>query len=77
MNIEYPNYVPKPTPPELFSTYQLAYEFHREAQVRQDHQEYCQWYNEAAQRHQQEYQRMQGDINLFGCFLRKKQKKQQ
>lgn len=65
--------VPAPPPPaDIFATYELAHEFHREAQYRQEQERYGEWYRATAERHQQELQKMRGDINLFGWFCRRK-----
>ncbi|MEW6493676.1 MAG: hypothetical protein AB1589_14380 [Cyanobacteriota bacterium] len=61
-----------PQPADIFATYQLAHEFYRESWHRQEHERYCEWYRLTAQRHQQEFQKMQSDINLFGWFCRRK-----
>ncbi|MCA1994795.1 MAG: hypothetical protein LDL41_22520 [Coleofasciculus sp. S288] len=64
-----------PTPPpaaDIFATYQLAHEFYREAEYRQEHERYCEWYRQTVKRHRQEFQKMQGDINIFGWFCRRK-----
>ncbi|HEY9637363.1 MAG TPA: hypothetical protein V6D14_28440 [Coleofasciculaceae cyanobacterium] len=66
--------IPAPTPAaDIFATYQMAHEFYRESQSRQEHERYCEWYRQTAERHRQEWQKMQGDINLFGLFCRHKQ----
>lgn len=62
----------QPPAADIFATYQLTYEFYREAQYRQEHERYCEWYRQTADRHRQEWQKMQGDINLFGWFSRSK-----
>lgn len=65
--------VPAPPPPaDIFATYQLAHDFYREAQYRQAHERYCEWYRQIAEDHQQEYKKMQRDINIFGWFCRRK-----
>lgn len=65
--------VPAPPPPvDIFATYQLAHDFYREALYRQEHERYCQWYQLTAERHRKEVEKMQGDINLFGWFCRRK-----
>jgi hypothetical protein len=65
--------IPAPPPPaDIFATYQLAHEFHQEAQHRQELERYCEWYYLTAERHRNELQRMRGDINLFGWFCRRK-----
>lgn len=65
--------VPAPPPSaDIFATYQLAHEFHREALYRQEQERYCEWYRATAESHKQELRKMQGDINLFGWFCRRK-----
>lgn len=65
--------VPAPPPAaDIFASYQLAHEFHREVYYRQELERYSEWYRQTAERHQQELQKMQGDINLFGWFCRRK-----
>lgn len=72
MREEFRLIVPAPPPAaDIFATYQLAFEFHQEVQARQEHERYCEWYWLTAERHQQELQKMQGDINLFGWFCRR------
>lgn len=64
-----------PTPPpaaEIFATHQMASEFRREAEYRQELERYCKWYQMTAERHQQELQKMQGDINVFGWLCRRR-----
>ncbi|HBY78824.1 MAG TPA: hypothetical protein DEG47_17885 [Cyanobacteria bacterium UBA11148] len=64
--------VPAPPPPaDIFSTYQLTHQFYREAEARQEFQAYCEWYRQTAKRHQKEFKKMQGDINIFGWFCRR------
>ncbi|EAW38241.1 hypothetical protein [Lyngbya sp. PCC 8106] len=55
---------------EILQAYQVTHEFYQEVQYREDFEQYCQWYAETAERHQQELQKMRGDINLFSWFLR-------
>ncbi|MBP0018761.1 MAG: hypothetical protein J7647_14595 [Cyanobacteria bacterium SBLK] len=61
-----------PPTADIFAPYQLANEFRRETEYRQQMQEYCQWYYETARKHQAELEAMRGDINIFGWFLRGK-----
>lgn len=64
---------PAPPPPaDIFATYQITHQFYREAQARQEFQSYCQWYRQTAKLHQEELAKMQGDINLFGWFCRRR-----
>lgn len=73
MSEQFQYIVPAPPPPaDIFATYQLANEFYRESQARQEHERYCEWYRQTAEQHQQELQKMQGDINLLGWFCRRK-----
>ncbi|MGB3401810.1 MAG: hypothetical protein WBA77_03900 [Microcoleaceae cyanobacterium] len=53
---------------EAFEVYQVTHKFYQEAQYRQACQNHDQWYREVAQAHQQELEKMRGDINLFGWF---------
>jgi hypothetical protein len=63
--------IPAPPPDiEILEAHQLGHEFRQEVQYRQNFDEYCQWYYETAQRHQQELQKMRRDINIFGWFFR-------
>ncbi|HEY9672948.1 MAG TPA: hypothetical protein V6D11_16005 [Waterburya sp.] len=64
--------VPAPPPPaDIFAAYQLAHQFYREAYHRQEHERYCEWYRLTAEGHRQEFQKLQGDINLFGWLCRR------
>jgi hypothetical protein len=68
---EFRQFIPVPPPAaEIFASYQLAYEFRREAEYREELQNYCQWYQMTAQRHRQELKKMRGDINIFGWLNR-------
>ena len=70
MTPEFFQFVPEPEATiEVFTVHQLAYDFRREVKYRQDFQQYCQWYHETAQQHQQELNKMRGDLNIFGWFL--------
>ncbi|MGK7926983.1 MAG: hypothetical protein AB4290_17365 [Spirulina sp.] len=68
------HYIIPQLPPtaDLFATHQLASEFRRETEYRQQAKEYCQWYYEVARQHRAELKSMRGDINIFGWFLRGK-----
>jgi hypothetical protein len=60
-----------PLPPEIVEAiiaYELTREFYREVKYREEHKRYCQWYYETAEKHRQELQRMQGDVNILGWF---------
>lgn len=56
---------------EILAAYHLTREFHREVIHREEHQAYYQWYQEVAKQHQQELQKMRGDVNLFSLFRRR------
>ncbi|MBE9127821.1 MULTISPECIES: hypothetical protein [unclassified Coleofasciculus] len=63
---------PTPQPPaDNFASYQITHKFYREAHHRQEFKRYCEWYRLTAKCHQQEFQKMQGDINLFAWFCRR------
>lgn len=68
------HYIIPALPPtaEFFAPHQLAWEFRREVQVRDDFNAYCDWYYETAQRHQAELETLRKDINILGWFLRSK-----
>ncbi|WP_448564879.1 hypothetical protein [Trichothermofontia sp.] len=57
--------------PEILQVHQLAYDFRYEVEVRREFQRYCQWYYETAKRNQQEFLKMQQDINILGWFRRR------
>jgi hypothetical protein len=54
----------------IFASYQIAYEFRREVESRQAFEEYCQWYRQTAEAHQQELAKLKGDLNILGWFKR-------
>lgn len=75
MSEELQHIFPTPPPPvEMFASHQLAHEFRREAEHRQEFKKYCQWYRQVALQHQQELVAMENDINILGWFLRRKRK---
>ncbi|MBW4619166.1 MAG: hypothetical protein KME17_07380 [Cyanosarcina radialis HA8281-LM2] len=55
---------------EIFISYRMAHEFRREAEYRQAMADYCQWYQSTAELHQQEAEKLKGDINIMGWFNR-------
>jgi hypothetical protein len=65
-----PNPAPQPAP-EVLEAQVLTREFYREVEHREEFDRYCQWYRDTATKHQQELQKMRGDINLFGWFCRR------
>ncbi|HEY9810829.1 MAG TPA: hypothetical protein V6D13_15990 [Halomicronema sp.] len=70
---EFRSILPAPQPEiETLEAHQIARNFYREVEHRQDFQKYCQWYYETAQLHQQELQKMRNDINIFGWFIRRR-----
>ncbi|NJO41568.1 MAG: hypothetical protein HC769_19180 [Cyanobacteria bacterium CRU_2_1] len=56
---------------EIFGVYQATHEFYREAQHREEFEEYCQWYYQVAEQHRCELAALQGDLNLLGWFYRR------
>jgi hypothetical protein len=73
MSQEFNNFIPNNTPPpaEILQCHQLTFDFRREVQTRDNFKEYCQWYKETAQQHQNELTKMQNDLNFFGWFLKR------
>ncbi len=68
---EFRSILPAPQPEiETLEAHQIAKDFYREVEYRQDFKNYCQWYYETAQRHRDELQKMRNDFNFFGWFLR-------
>lgn len=64
-----------PEPPssaEILQRAKLTHEFYQELKYRQEFEQYCQWYYQTAKQHQQEFQKMQGDLNILGWFRRGK-----
>ena len=55
---------------EVLELQQIAQDFHREVQYREEFEQYCQWYYQTAERHRQELEAMRADINLFSWFGR-------
>ncbi len=55
---------------DILQVYQVTSEFYQEVKYREEFEQYCQWYTETAERHQQELQKMRGDFNLFSWFCR-------
>jgi hypothetical protein len=64
--------VPQPDVTEVFEVYQVTYEFYREAEQRQALEEYCEWYYQVAQEHQQDFAKMQNEMNVMRWFYRKR-----
>ena len=56
---------------EILELHQITYDFHQEVRYREEFEHYCQWYYQTAERHRQELEAMQGDINLFSWFSRR------
>lgn len=59
-----------PEQADVLESYQLTRDFYREVQYRQELDNYCQWYYEAARQHREELDKMRRDINIFGWFRR-------
>lgn len=68
---EFRQIIPAPPPAaEIFARHQLAYEFRREAEYRQEMQQYCQWYYTIAEQNRRELTKLRRDFNLLGWFNR-------
>ncbi|HEY9875553.1 MAG TPA: hypothetical protein V6D12_19130 [Candidatus Obscuribacterales bacterium] len=69
---EFRQFIPTiPPAAEIFASYQMAYEFRREAEYRQELNKYCEWYYITVQNNRQELKKMRGDINIFGWLNRR------
>jgi hypothetical protein len=66
-----------PLPPgeaeALLMAHQLSFEFYEEVRFRAAFEEYCQWYQQTAERHRQELEAMRNDINLRGWLTGQQQ----
>jgi hypothetical protein len=72
---ELQNVVPESTPAaEICQQNQIVREFYGEIKYREELELHCQWYYATAKQHQQELQKMQGDLNIFGWFNRARHK---
>lgn len=68
---EFQNIIPPSSPSaDILEPHKLTREFHQEVNARHEFSLYCEWYYETAQRHQQELEKMTGDINILGWFRR-------
>ena len=56
---------------EVLELYRTTHQFYEEAHHREEQERYCEWYEAIALQHQQELEKMRGDINLFRWFCRK------
>lgn len=56
---------------DILKGYQASSKFYREVEYRQEFERHCQWYQQIAQQHRQELQKMRGDINLLSWFRRR------
>ncbi|NJK52805.1 MAG: hypothetical protein HC936_08160 [Leptolyngbyaceae cyanobacterium SU_3_3] len=56
---------------EILEVYRTTDQFYQEANYREAHDRHCEWYRSCALQHQQELQKMRGDINLFKWFCRR------
>jgi hypothetical protein len=62
--------LPQAALPDTVIAFEMTRNFYREVEDRQEHAEYCRWYRQVAQQHQQEFAKMQNDVNLMGWFRR-------
>lgn len=70
MSQDFMQIIPEPQQPaaEILQAHQTAQQFYREVKYRENFKNYCQWYYATAQQHQEELQKMRGDINIFRWF---------
>lgn len=61
----------QPEVEEVFAVYEVAQDFYREAQRREDLSVYSEWYDRTAEEHRQEFAAMQNDINVLRWFYRR------
>ncbi|GAB4228538.1 MAG: hypothetical protein Kow00121_57520 [Elainellaceae cyanobacterium] len=68
--------VPTPQPDfaEIFEIYTTTHAFYRETEHRQELEQYCQWYYQVSEAHQQELDQMRNELNLMSWFYRSKTK---
>ena len=57
---------------EAIVAYALTRDFYREVEYREEFEQYCDWYYRTAAANRAELQRLQGDVNLFGWFNRRR-----
>lgn len=55
---------------EILQAHQTTSEFYREVKYRENFESHCQWYYTTAKQHQEELEKMRGDINIFAWFRR-------
>ncbi len=60
---------------EVFQRHQIVRDFYDEVEYRQELEAHCQWYYATAKQHQQELQKMRGDLNILSWFSRNKSRK--
>lgn len=56
---------------EQFAAHQTTHAFYHEVRLRQEFEQYCQWYEQVAAQHRQEFTQMQSEANLLGWFYRR------
>lgn len=56
---------------EILEIHQMAHDFRQEVADREQFAAHCEWYDQTAQRHQQEWVSMQQDIHLLRWFWRR------
>ncbi|MBW4615393.1 MAG: hypothetical protein KME21_19370 [Desmonostoc vinosum HA7617-LM4] len=61
----------RPEVEETFAAYQTTHQFYQEVQTRSEHQRYCEWYNETAERNRQDLKKMRGELNIMRWFRRR------
>jgi hypothetical protein len=63
--------VPQPEIDAQFQVYQETRAFYSEVKLRQEHADYCRWYQQISEQHQQELAQMKGELNLLQWFYRR------
>ncbi|MBK1986079.1 hypothetical protein A0J48_000675 [Sphaerospermopsis aphanizomenoides BCCUSP55] len=70
---ELPYIVPssQPETQEIFAVHQTTVEFYHEVETRSEFKRYCEWYYKTADQNRRELEKMRGEINIMGWFLRR------
>jgi len=68
----YPRQITPDQSIENLELHQIAQDFRRETQYRQQFEYHCHWYTQISRQHQQELATMTSDIDLFGWFWRRR-----
>ncbi|WP_199305855.1 hypothetical protein [Pseudanabaena sp. FACHB-2040] len=69
-SVSSPFQIPAQNAIEILQVHQMAQDFRREVECREQFAAYCDWYDRTALQHQQEWAAMQKDVQLRGYFRR-------